>query len=260
MIRWGIPNLEYPTAALWKSQVIDQYMPATPVTLVYPTDTHRQRAQGNIRGAAQLYNLFAEVFAQELPYLATRSIQDINNTLLGKTFFHYAYPDSLIENINPAPAAQPKPQIDNYVTYRMREPNSLLQGLTGPTVQGNHEQRPRQREIVTDAEGNQYEIQGQRHTYEVHLEIWSPDNTKADYLCDWVEDIMAMYGGWIISKGVQDLIYGWRDIPSPDLINRPTSRLCHRELVYLVVLDRHYVLRKQSINQISIGREVQSNS
>lgn len=281
MIQWGIPNLVFPTAREWKSNVIDNILLTEPVTLVYPPDLGYppQRAQGNIR-PAQLFDLLVDVFNAEFfqydttvdpPVLrdafssrmVTPALSDTNPTTglpegaIGKTFFTYAYPDVLMENIDPLPGQVPQPLVDNYITYRLEEPSTTLQGLTGPIMTGNHEQRPRRREVVSDATGNQYEIQGQRHTYHMHLEVWSPSNKKADYLADWVQDIMVAYGGWLMSMGVQDIAYGWRDINSPELAGKaPTIRLPRRELTYIVILDRHYVLKKGIINQINIDRRI----
>lgn len=280
MIQWGIPNLIFPTAREWKSNVIDNILLTEPVTLVYPTgDAPTQRAQGNVR-PAQLFDLLVEMFNSEFyqydttvdpPVLidsfssrmVTPELSDINATTglpegsIGKTFFTYAYPDVLMENINPEIGQAPQPLVSNYITYRLEEPSTTLQGMTGPIMTGNHQQRPTRREVVTDDIGNQYEIQGQRHTYHMHLEIWSPSNKKADYLADWVQDIMVAYGGWLISKGVQDIVYGWRDISSPELAGKAaTIRLPRRELTYIIVLDRHYVLKKGIINQINIDRRL----
>jgi hypothetical protein len=280
MIQWGIPNLVFPTAREWKSNVIDNILLTEPVTLVYPTgDAPTQRAQGNIR-VAQLFDLFVEMFNTEFyqydntvnpPVLRdtfssrmiTPELSDINAVTglpegaIGKTLFTYAYPDALMENIDPVVGQPSQPLVDNYITYRLEEPATTLQGLTGPIFTGTHQQRPTRREVVEDDIGNKYEIQGQRHTYHLHLEIWSPSNKKADYLADWVQDIMVAYGGWLVSKGVQDIAYGWRDINAPPLIGKAaTIRLPCRELTYIIILDRHYVLKKGIINQINIDRRL----
>jgi len=263
MLKFGQKDLSYAgqTAAQWKSEVLERFLLSNPVTLDYdtlPTDgsVPPLRAFGNIR-PAKLFDLFSEVFAVELPQIELRSLQDRNSTLLGKTSFTYAYPDALMENVYPTPGIAPQRLVDNYITYRLKEPMSSLQGLTGPIFQGNHEQRPRVRESIKDTDGNTYEIHGQRHIYELHLEVWAPGNKKADYLVDWVEDVIAMYGGWMISKGVQDLVYGWREMTGFEAMPKsPTGRIFQRELVYLVVLDRQYIIKKPVITAIEVGREL----
>ena len=257
-LRFGQKDLVYPTAAEWRSQVLEQFIPTTDPVLIYPTGQGRQRAQGNIR-PAKMFDLFAEIFRLELPYIAARSLQDTNNTLIGSTLFAYAYPDALMENINPVPNITPRRLVDNYITYRLREPHTALQGMSGPLYQGTHEQGPRLRETVIGTDGNTYEIHGQQHLYEVHFEIWAPGNKKADYLCDWVEDVLTLYCGWIISKGVKDMAYGWREMSGLETITKtPPGRIVQRELVYWIVLDRQFIIKKPLITTIEIGRQVEN--
>jgi hypothetical protein len=262
MIQVGQQGLIFPTAVEWKGWLENNVVRA-PIQLTYNDD--KAKAQGNVR-PAQLINLLAEVFALELPEIEQVTVNEIPETdgtvtavPIGKTVFSAGYPDVLMEELSRADnTTVPLSVLGNYVTYELREPITMLAGLSGPMVEGTREQRPRVRGHAYGPNGEILEIQGQKHYYEMSLTCWSRSTKIVEFLADLVQDVMSLYTGWLTSKGVCQISYASRTslggITSQDLLSRPKLiRLPNRVLTYLVVLDRQYVIRKPLITKIDVG-------
>ena len=267
MIRLPSPPNNAATAAEWKAYV-DSVRPIAPA-LQYDA-TSRSRAQGNV-SANQLFDLFVELLACEMENLGQIKVRPLINPTthevetengevvyqtVGPTQFTYAYPDELLEVMITSPTVGiATPIVGNYITFKLESP-SALQGMTGPVTEGNREQRPRFREVVDGSNGEKYTIQGQLEYYTLTLEVFSRSNAIADVLLEWVNDTVAWYAGWLISKGVKQLTKVTpRMVPSLEALLKQRPRIVTRGVSYLVELERLYVVSQTTINQISIRHQ-----